>query len=323
MIAPASLSAIAGSTNRVPAIDSMTPTISSSCALSPSEFNPICRSPRQTLPMGAGTASSTPINNAWFMSFTCSARKNFTVCRPSSSAGSMPRVVWLRAVVALSASIIVGSVRPCLRPIATTSRVDSLHPTFIMLFTDFIVCPLPTRSPQWNTFWLMVRSTGRAFSNTSLGPEAMIEMVPATADCMGPDTGASNMEMPDTGEPVGELAGLARDAAGLIDHDRAWRELLGETAGPEDGLLDVRAAGKTEQHDVAAPGELRRRRRCERAQLLECLDRRLVDVEDAERVLAGKMARQGAAHCTQADVSDAHVTLLPGRAGAALRQHPR
>jgi hypothetical protein len=81
-------------------------------------------------------------------------------------------------------------------PIVTASKVTMRTAAATTLLTSFMAWPVPT-SPQWKTFGLMVSKMGLTRAYASAGAPTMMAMVPASAPCGPPLTGASISVMPD------------------------------------------------------------------------------------------------------------------------------
>ncbi|MNK91124.1 hypothetical protein D3C87_1112070 [compost metagenome] len=148
----------------VPAIEAMTPIMSSKRAAGPTVLAPICNSPRVRPAIGMGAPACLPNAMAWSTSLIISGSAKSLDGRPSSNAGNAFWEMRLRPVLWLIASVIACSDNPILQPMATTSSVASRQAAFITLLTALMAWPSPRRSPQRTTVGLMACRIGSTFS---------------------------------------------------------------------------------------------------------------------------------------------------------------
>ena len=105
------------------------------------------------------------------------------------------------------------------------------------LLTSFIAWPAPT-SPQWNTFGLIASKVSRMRANCASVPPAMIAMVPASAPCGPPETGASISSSPRSASS----AAMARVAFGS---PVVWSTMIPPGAMPAASPPSPKIASRT------------------------------------------------------------------------------
>ncbi len=116
--------------------------------------------------------------------------------RPLTTSSSTCSLAMLRPVPAFTMASMVSASSPALAPIASPSIAATRLVANSRLFTSFITCAWPGRSPMTNTVLPMRSCHGRSAATAAGSPAASIASVPARAPAGPPLIGASTQAMP-------------------------------------------------------------------------------------------------------------------------------